>query len=88
MQWTKVSIKESDVAEMSVTALMEQFSKAFRDAGAPTDVNVYHLRIPSVGHAYYFSPRASEIGKGVLAKFETVALSDQPNLRELDPITL
>lgn len=88
MQWMKVSINESDVAAMSATALMEQFSKSYRDAGVPKDVKVYHLRIPAVGHAYYFSPKASEIAKHVLAKFGAVTLTDQPNLEELEPINL
>src|SRR5258708_21148012 len=83
-----MSINESDLAATSATALIEQSSKSYRTAGAPSDANVYHLRIPALGHAYYFSPEASEVAKDVLNKFRGVALSDEPNLRDLDPITL
>ena len=88
MHWMKVSIKESDVAAKSATDLMEQFLKSYSDAGAPEDAKVYHLRIPAVGHAYYFSPKASSVAKSVLAEFRAVVLLEQPNLKELDPIAL
>lgn len=88
MQWMKVNIIESDVAATKAAALMDQFGKSYRDAGAPSGAKVYHRQIPSVGHTYYFSPRASEIAGSVLVKFGAVALPQSPNLKGLDPITL
>src|SRR6266481_6038113 len=55
MQWYRVAIhtNEISVANQSVTALIENLGAAYRAAGAPDGVKVYHHRLGPTDHFYY-----------------------------------
>jgi len=82
MKWHFVTIRNSDVAKISAVGLMNKFNEAYRIAGIPADVEVYHCRDADDAHIYYFSPQAFKCAATVLSEFYAVACSNPPDLRK------
>ncbi len=63
MQWYRVAIhtNEISVANQSATSLIEGLGAAYRAAGAPDGVQVYHHRLGPTDHFYYLSPAAASL---------------------------
>jgi hypothetical protein len=87
VEWTKLHIQQSNVADKTAKEVLEQFSIAVREDGTGEGIEVYHLHIPLVGHAYYFNPPAAHTGKKILANHSDVSLVDLPTLAGLRRIT-
>jgi hypothetical protein len=88
MQWTKLHIHHGADADRLAGQLIRQVSAAWLDAGRPDGAEVYRVRIPTVGHVFYFSGEAAAISVAALAGFEDVLLVDPPNLAGLERIAL
>jgi len=65
MQWYRVAIhtNETSVANQSATALIENLGAAYRAAGAPDGVKVYHHPLGPTDHFYYLSLVAASLVK-------------------------
>jgi DNA-binding XRE family transcriptional regulator len=73
-QWHRVTIESGeDIRETSARSLMNKFSAIFMECGVPPDIDVYHNRTVDGEHVYYFSPKASDVGKDLLASFGAIA---------------
>jgi hypothetical protein len=73
-QWHRVTIQnEEDIREKSARALMNKFSAIFEECGVPPGIDVYHSRSSNGDHVYYFSPKASDMGKDLLSSFGAIA---------------
>lgn len=88
MSWNEIVITNSDVGNMSATALMNKFSNLYIAAGIPDGVEVYHGQNSNGGHVFCFSPKASEISQGVLASLSSQVLTETPNLTTFKKIRL
>ena len=88
--WHKISINnfEAEIAQMSVVAMMEKLVKAYCDAGAPPDFELWHLRMSSADHIYYLSPKGSELSLHLLSDYRVKACPEKPNLKGLERVTL
>ena len=80
MSWHQVLIRANDVAQLSATALIEQFQSAYRAAGAPDGVLVYHAQNTQGDHVYYFSPQASSVATKLLSQFHATVCAIEPDL--------
>jgi hypothetical protein len=80
MSWHQVLIGNSDVVNLSATALIDQFVTAYRTAGAPEGVSVYHARNTQGDHIYYFSPQASSIATNLFSQFHATACAVEPDV--------
>lgn len=88
MSWHQVIIRNSDVADLSATALMNGFMASYHKAGCPDGVKVYHGRNDVGDHIYFFSPAASAAALNVLGEFSATACSEPQRLAALRKIKL
>jgi hypothetical protein len=79
LAWHRVLIPASDVAKLGAGGLMDNFEKAYRAAGAPQGVEVYHNEIDGA-HVFFFSPRASALAADVLEQFGARRCLDEPDI--------
>jgi hypothetical protein len=77
--WYRVLIPASDVAKLGVGGLMDNFDKAYRAAGAPPGVEVYHNEIDGA-QVFFFSPEASAVGAHVLEQFGARRCIGEPDV--------
>jgi DNA-binding XRE family transcriptional regulator len=83
-QWYKVTIeKGEDIRDTEATALINKFASGYIAAEVPKKVEVFHGRSASGGHVYYFSPKAANIAKDLLASFGATACTKAPILSDL-----
>ena len=68
LSWYRVLIPASGVAKLGAGGLMDNFEKAYRAAGAPQGVEVYHNEMDGA-HVFFFSPQASAVAAHVLEQF-------------------
>ena len=87
MPWYRVEIPESDVADDSAAALMENFAIAYRGALPPTDVSVHYHREEG-GHVYCFSPGASKLAPELLREWNATACAEEPDLSHFEEIRI
>jgi hypothetical protein len=66
--WHRVLIPASDLAKLGAGGLMDNFEKAYRAAGVPPGVEVYHSEIDGA-QVFFFSPMASAVAAHVLEQF-------------------
>jgi len=93
MPWYRVEIPESDVADKSATALMEDLRHLLVQdweiahfCMPPTDVSVHHRA--EGGHVYYFSPGASKFAPELLREFDATACATDPDLSHFEEIRI
>lgn len=77
--WHRVLIVASDVAKLGTGGLMDNFEKAYRTAGVPSGVKVYHNEIDGA-HVFFFSPRASAVAEHVLRQFGARRCIGEPDV--------
>ena len=77
--WHRVLIPASDVARLGAGGLMDNFERAYRAAGAPGGVDVYHNEIDGA-HVFFFSPKASAVAAHVLEQFGARRCAAEPDL--------
>ena len=58
---------------------MDNFEKAYRAAGAPQGVQVYHNEIDGA-HVFFFSPQASVVAAHVLQQFGARRCIGEPDV--------
>ena len=85
--WSKVVIRDSATAGASATTMIDKFTKALKNAGAPDDCRAYHLHAPGEGHIYYFSPASTHAGRAVLQEFKGSTI-EEPGLEGCAQIPL
>jgi hypothetical protein len=90
MQWYRVAIhtNEISVANQSATALIEGLGAAYRAAGAPDGVQVYHRRLGPTDHFYYLSPVAASLVKDDLDSRKALPCDPPRELTDLMEISL
>ena len=90
MQWYRVAIHTNEVsaANQSATALIEGLGAAYRAAGAPDGVQVYHRLLGPTDHFYYLSPAAALLVKDDLTSYNAVPCDHLPNLTDLREVRL
>ena len=88
MSWYQVLIRNSDVAQVSAAALMNQFLTAYSAAGIPDGVLVYHARNAQGDHIYYFSPQASSVATKLLNQFHATVCAVEPDLSSSQKVAL
>lgn len=86
MGWHRVEIRNSDVAGLSAQTLIQDFAKAYRNAGLPADASVYHCVSDEGNHRYYFSPAAVAVAEAVLIAFAGTPCPDPPDLAGCKPV--
>ena len=79
LSWHRVLISASDVAKLGAGGLMDNFEKAYRAAGAPQGVEVYHNEMDGA-HVFFFSPEASVVGAHVLEQFGARRCIGEPDV--------
>ena len=79
LSWHRVLIPASDVAKLGAGGLMDNFEKAYRAAGAPQAVEVYHNEIDGA-HVFFFSPQASSVAAHVLEQFGARRCIGEPDV--------
>lgn len=79
LSWYRVLIPASDVAKLGAGGLMDNFEKAYRAAGAPPGVEVYHHEIDGA-HVLFFSPLASTVAAYVLEQFGARRCIGEPDV--------
>ena len=79
MQWYRVAIhtNEPSAADQSATSLIMGVGAAYRAAGAPDGVQVYHRPLGPTDHFYYLSPAAASLVKDDLDS-RNASPCDQP----------
>jgi len=77
--WHRVLIPASDVAKLGAGGLMDNFEKAYRAAGVPPGVEVYHNEIDGA-HVFFFSPMASVVAAHVLEQFGARRCLGEPDV--------
>jgi hypothetical protein len=77
--WHRVLIPASDVAKLGAGGLMDNFEKAYRAAGVPQGVEVYHNEIDGA-HVFFFSPQASAVAAHVLEQFGARRCTGAPDV--------
>ena len=79
MAWKLIGISgDEETARLSATALMEKLGAAYRRAGLPDGVEVYHCR--SIAHppAYLLSQKAYDLLTATGAGFSAVDRTEPP----------
>ena len=79
LTWHRVLIPASDVAKLGAGGLMDNFEKAYRAAGLPEGVEVYHNEIDGA-HVFFFSPKASAVAAHVLEQFGARRCIGEPDV--------
>jgi hypothetical protein len=79
LSWYRVLIPASDVAKLGAGGLMDNFEKAYRAAGVPQGVEVYHNEIDGA-HVFFFSPQASAVAAHVLQQFGARRCTGEPDV--------
>jgi len=89
MLWHAILINkfEGQIAAMAVIAMKEKLGKAYRDAGAPPDFELWHRMSPA-DHVYYLSPKGCELSLHLLSHYRVSACPEKPVLNELEPVAL
>ena len=77
--WHRVLIPASDVAKLGAGGLMDNFEKAYRAAGVPEGVEVYHNEIDGA-QVFFFSPKASAVAAHVLEQFGARRCIGEPDV--------
>jgi hypothetical protein len=67
---------------------MNKFVSGYIAAGVPKNVEVFHGRIASGGHVYYFSPKAASIATDLLSSFGATACAKAPILTDFRKVKL
>jgi hypothetical protein len=90
MQWYRVAIHTNEIsaANQSATALIEGLGAAYRAAGAPDGVQVYHHRLGPTDHFYYLSPAAASLVKNDLDSRRATPCDPPRDLTDLLEISL
>ena len=74
--WLRVEL-DGELAGISASALMTEFTRAYREVGAPADVRVFSATT-TTGKVYYFSPEASRFASVILRDFNAVSCEELP----------
>lgn len=81
MFWHQVAIeKEKQIADIESRELITKVDSAYRNAGLPEGMKVYHRETASGGHIYYFNPAAALVAREILPLFHASECSEVPNL--------
>ncbi|MNC92676.1 hypothetical protein D3C83_91430 [compost metagenome] len=89
MRWHRIAIHshDADIAQASATALIERILKAYREAGAPSQLEIWHRKHSAMDHEYFLSPKASEILVPLLAGYRPTPC-EAPDVRALKQVLL
>src|SRR5271155_5736132 len=79
LSWHRVLISASDLARLGAGGLMDNFEKAYRAAGVPQGVEVYHNEIDGA-HVFFFAPKASAVAAHVLEQFGARRCIGEPDV--------
>ena len=66
MPWQQVTLSDDDIKHEKHRAMQDAFTKLFVAAGRPIDAGLFEDKETDV---YYFSPKAVEIAKKLIARF-------------------
>jgi len=90
MQWYRVAIHTNEIsaANQSATSLIEGLRAAYRAAGAPDGVQVYHRRLGPTDHFYYLSPATVSLVKDALDSRQVSPCEPPRDLTDLLEISL
>jgi len=88
MGWVRVIIRNDEIAAASAAALVDGLSKAYREAGTPAGVELYHAATVYGPHIYYLSAKAGEIAKDIVALYRDVAYVQTLDVAGLKAILL
>lgn len=83
--WHKVEFTNLDMPEVFASGLMNSFAKAYRNAGCPDGVEVFHGR-DTENEIFYFSPAASAIAPKELR--DSTACPEPPSLTGFKKVRL
>jgi hypothetical protein len=90
MRWYRVAIHTTEIeaADSSASALVGGLGAAYRTAGTPDGVHVYHRPLGPTDHIYYLSPAAASLVEDDLVS-RNASLCDPPrDLTDLLEISL
>jgi hypothetical protein len=87
MRWNRVTVVDSEVAQVEAVALIQAYAAAFKRAGMPPGATVFHKRSDAGHHLYFFSPEASVVAVALLDAYEATPCTI-PDLAKLRRITV